>query len=135
MERVVAPRISMVNTQTGEIMAIFNQQGQRVRYQYNAAGDINFNNVSNKDEFAQQLQQLKAEIERMKRANIADPKAVQAAEEGIDKAIEETSKPNVNKSVVSGLLEKAGKSLTGIAAVAEFAAGLAAAAKVAMLAL
>jgi hypothetical protein len=42
-------------------MAIFDQRGQRVKWQYNAAGNINFGTVQNRNDLVCELQELKLE--------------------------------------------------------------------------
>ena len=44
-------------------MAIFDQRGQRVTYQYNAAGDINFGAVQNRMDLVGELGKLQREWE------------------------------------------------------------------------
>ena len=43
-------------------MATFDQRNQRVTYQYNAAGDINFGTVENSLEFLGELKKLQREL-------------------------------------------------------------------------
>ena len=43
-------------------MTVFDQRGQQVTYQYNAAGDINFGAVQNKADVVGELKNLQAEL-------------------------------------------------------------------------
>ena len=43
-------------------MATFDQRNQQVTYQYNAAGNINFETVQNRTELAVELEKLRSEL-------------------------------------------------------------------------
>ncbi len=45
-------------------MTAFDQRGQNVNYQYNAASNINFGAVQNREMLVVELQELKVEIEK-----------------------------------------------------------------------
>lgn len=51
-------------------MAVFDQRGQQVNYQYNAAGDINLDFVQNQTQLVEELGKLKAELSKAAEAYI-----------------------------------------------------------------
>jgi myo-inositol-1-phosphate synthase len=53
-------------------MPVFDQRGQKVTYQYNAAGDINFGNVQNRADLISELKKLKDEISKAGEAEVID---------------------------------------------------------------
>ena len=53
-------------------MAIFDQRGQQVTYQYNAAGDINFGAVQNRMDLVGELGKLQREMTQAKQAGVFD---------------------------------------------------------------
>jgi hypothetical protein len=53
-------------------MVIFDQRGQRVMWQYNAAGDINFWIVQNRKDLMRELQELKTEFPRQRSTSGSD---------------------------------------------------------------
>ncbi len=61
-------------------MAIFDQQGQQVNYQYNAAGNINLGSVQNQAQLANQLEKLKAELSAAAEAQVIDAETFTAVE-------------------------------------------------------
>ena len=64
--------VTIYNNSQGGSMSVFDQRGQQVQYQYNAAGDINIDAVGNKNELADELVKLRLEIERAKDSNAID---------------------------------------------------------------
>jgi hypothetical protein len=51
-------------------MAIFDQRGQQVNYQYNAAGDINLGSVQNQAQLIEELSKLKSELSEAAEAQV-----------------------------------------------------------------
>ena len=110
---------------SGGNMATFDQRNQTVTYQYNAAGDINLENVTNRVELTGQLKKLKAELDRARDAEAIDPEVVTEVEYRISKAIHEAEKPNPDKKAMLDYVGGARGLLTGIGAAAGLASALA----------
>jgi hypothetical protein len=53
-------------------MAIFDQRGQRVTYQYNAAGDIHFGAMQNRMDLVGELGKLQRELTQARQAGVFD---------------------------------------------------------------
>lgn len=105
-------------------MATFDQRGQHVRYQYNAARDINLGSMRTSADLVQVLQQLTAEVDRAKEAQALDPEVATDVEYRITKARQQAQKPTPDnqgilhhlaeaKTLVEGVTA-AGGSLTGL---------------------
>jgi len=81
-------------------MASFDQRGQRVVYQFNAGGDINFGNIQNKTEFVAELRKLISEVQlASKSGNIQEEVAVDV-EAHLQKAIIQAEKDKPNKKTL-----------------------------------
>jgi hypothetical protein len=81
-------------------MAIFDQRGQRVTYQYNAAGDINFGAVQNRMDFVGELGKLQREMATAKQAGVVDEEVATDAEYQLTKAVQEAKKPAPDKKTI-----------------------------------
>lgn len=97
-------------------MAIFDQQGQQVNYQYNAAGNINLGSVQNQAQLANQLEKLKAELSAAAEAQVIDAETFTDAEYQMTKAIQATEKPKANKKGMINHLNNAKSILEGVTA-------------------
>jgi hypothetical protein len=97
-------------------MATFDQQGQYVTYQYNAAGDINFGAVQNRMDLVGELGKLQAEMTKAKQAGVFDEGVATDAEYQLTKAVQEAKKPAPDKGTVLGHLSSAKTLVEGVAA-------------------
>jgi hypothetical protein len=97
-------------------MAIFDQRGQQVTYQYNAAGDINFGAVQNRMDVVGELGKLPREMTKAKQAGVFDEGVATDAEYQLTKAVQEAKKPEPNKGTVLGHLTSAKTLVEGVAA-------------------
>jgi hypothetical protein len=97
-------------------MSIFDQRGQHVNYQYNSAGDINFLNVRNDIDFAQELQKLRQELMVATKAHILDNSASNNVDAKIRQAVEESEKETPNKKTIIDNLMDAKAVIEGLAA-------------------
>jgi len=113
-ERAVYDRFRLPNTSTPSV--IFDQRGQNVTYQYNAAGDINIGAVQNKADFVDQLEKLKAEVSKAAESEVIDADLATEAKYEIERAVNQVKKPQPNKQTVSERLEGAAKLLQGATA-------------------
>jgi hypothetical protein len=91
----------------GGNMAIFDQRNQNVNYQYNAAGDINFDGVQNRVELIGELEKLKAELSRASSSGAIDGEIVTDAEYQITKAIQQSQKSQPDKTTILEHLRRA----------------------------
>jgi hypothetical protein len=111
-------------------MTVFDQRGQHVTYQYNAAGDINFGAVQNKMDVIQQLEKLQAEVNKAAKEGALDEETATDAEYQIKKAVQQAKKPAPDKKTVLDHLNEAKAAIEGVAAAAGLVTALMQAAEV-----
>lgn len=92
----------------------FDQRGQRVNYQYNAAGNINFGQVNNQADLVDELEKLKSEVARAGDAQVIEAELVTDVQYQLQKAVEQAKKPEPNKNVVVEHLNKAKDFIKGV---------------------
>jgi hypothetical protein len=110
-------------------MTVFDQRGQHVTYQYNAAGDINFGAVQNRMEVVAQLEKLQAELSRAVEAGVFDDEEIATdAEYQVKKAVQQAKKPEPDKKSILEHLGEAKALIEGVTAAAGLVGGLAQAA-------
>jgi hypothetical protein len=97
-------------------MAIFDQRGQQVTYQYNAAGDINFGAVQNRMDLVGELGKLQRELTQARQAGVFDEGVATDAEYQLTKAVQEAKKPAPDKQTLLGHLGSAKTLVEGVAA-------------------
>ena len=97
-------------------MAIFDQRGQHVTYQYNAAGDINFGAVQNRMDLVGELGKLQREMIQAKQAGVFDEGVATDAEYQLTKAVQEAKKPAPDKKTMLDHLTSAKTLVEGVAA-------------------
>ena len=97
-------------------MTTFDQRGQHVKYQYNAAGDINFGAVQNKMEVIGQLENLRTELKRAIDAGVFAEDAATDAEYQLKKAVQQAKKPEPDKKSTLDYLKGARTLIKGVAA-------------------
>lgn len=95
-------------------MSVFDQRGQNVTYQYNAAGNINFGAVQNRADLVSELEKLKAEILKARDAQIIDAEIVTDVQYQIQKAVDQAQKPEPNKNAILEHLSKAKDFIKGV---------------------
>ena len=98
-------------------MAIFDQRGQTVTYQYNAAGDINLGAVQNRMDLAGELDKIKAELVRAKEGNAIDEDTEEQAQLYLGQAARQAKAPEPDKTTLLERLKSAKECLAGVAAV------------------
>ncbi|HLM62085.1 MAG TPA: hypothetical protein VK308_14865, partial [Pyrinomonadaceae bacterium] len=92
---------------------------------YNAAGDINFNNVQNSVDFFVELKKLKAELARVAEEEAIDAEIVTDADYQLTKAIQQAEKEQPNKTTIIEHLNNAKGYLDGVATLAKVATAVA----------
>ena len=105
-------------------MSAFDQRGQKVNYQYNAAGNINFGNVQNISDLINELEKLKAEVSKAGEAKVIDAEIVTDVLYQIQKAVDQANKPEANKNIVVEYLSKAKDFVKGLVQVVEIEQGI-----------
>lgn len=100
----IAPTI-LVNQ--GDNMPVFDQRNQNVAYQYNAAGDINFQSVADPRGLVSELEKLRREIANAANAKVITEESQTDAECHVTKAIQQAGKPAPIKSVILQHLDQA----------------------------
>jgi hypothetical protein len=97
-------------------MATFDQRGQRVTYQYNAAGDINFGAVQNRMDLVGELGKLQREMTQARQAGVFDEGVATDAEYQLTKAVQEAKKPAPDKPTLLNHLTSAKTLVEGVTA-------------------
>jgi hypothetical protein len=105
-------------------MAVFDQRGQQVNYQYNAAGDINLGFVQNQAQLVEELGKLKAELSKAAEAQVIDADVFTDADYQMTKAIQQAKKPEPNKKNITEYLNNAKSILVSITAASEIVTAL-----------
>jgi antitoxin component HigA of HigAB toxin-antitoxin module len=123
--------VVIYNNPQGGNVSTFDQRGQHVNYQYNAAGDININAVQSKDELVIELEKLQSEIEHAREANVISKEVAIEAEFDLLKATQEAKKAEPSKETFFDYIGKAKALFNDIAAVAGLITALMQAAEVA----
>jgi hypothetical protein len=102
-------------------MPIFDQRYQNVTYQYNAAGNIAFGDVTNGAQLVQQLRNLRDEVALAKGNQAVDEETATDIDYHLNKASLAAASEKPNKTSVldhlakaKGFLEKAGPLAAGI---------------------
>jgi len=109
--------VSAANTiSQGGNMAVFDQRNQKVNYQYNAAGDINFDSVQNRTEFVTELEKLSAELTKASSAGAIDEEVATDAAYEITKAIQQAKKSEPSKVTILDRIGNAKTVIQGISA-------------------
>jgi hypothetical protein len=108
--------VVIYNSPQGGNVSLFDQRGQQVNYQYNAAGDINVNAVFDKEGVADQLEKLRTEVERAKDLGAINPDIAVESQYHLLQASKEVRAPDPNKSSALEHLVKAKRLLENVAA-------------------
>jgi len=99
-------------------MSVFDQRGQQVQYQYNAAGNINFRAAQNPIEVVAELRKLQGEFAKAVEAGVFDEETATDVKYQIDKAVQKADKPDPEKKSVLEHLEGAKALIAGVAGAA-----------------
>jgi hypothetical protein len=97
--------------------SIFDQRGQKVDYQYNAAGNINFGVVKNNADLISQLDLLKMELTKAREGQVISELTESKAKTHLLEAIEEAKKPEPDKRSLLTHLGQAKDCLKDIVAI------------------
>lgn len=116
--------VTITNTAQGGSVATFDQRGQNVNYQYNAAGDINFGAVQNRQEFITELEKLKGELQKAAAATVIDADVATEAEYQLSKAVNQAKKPDADQKTVLEHINGAKTLIESVAAAGGLVTGL-----------
>ena len=105
-------------------MSIFDQRNQKVNYQYNVNGVINFGNVQNRIDVVEELRKLQDEVAKATESGALDAEISTDVEANIKKAIIQSQKPEPDKKTITNYLEQAKTLLSNIALVAGLVKGI-----------
>lgn len=105
-------------------MTIFDQRGQHVNYQYNAAGDINFGSVHNRVEVIEELEKLQNELSTAIQVGSLDEDAATDAEYHMKKAVQQAKKDNPDKKRIIDHLGNVKALIGGITMLAGLVKGI-----------
>jgi hypothetical protein len=105
-------------------MSVFDQRGQHVNYQYNAHGDINFGQVQDRAQLAQELDRLRQELTEAARQQAIDAETEADASYQLQKAALQARQSEPDKQSLLGYLQKAKGLVDGVNAAAGIASGI-----------
>lgn len=105
-------------------MSVFDQRGQKVTYQYNVNGSINFAQVANSTHLATELAKLADEVSRAGSAGVIPEENTIDAVASIRKAESAIRKPEAQVPTVIGFLKSAATTLATFSAAAGLVKGI-----------
>ena len=105
-------------------MTVFDQRGQKVNYQYNSAGNINFGNVQNRTDLIAELGKLKDEISKAGDAQVIDAEIVTDVQYQLQKAVDQAQKSEPSKNSILEHLGKAKDFVKGVTEAGAIVAGI-----------
>lgn len=88
----------------GGNMPVFDQRHQKVNYQYNAAGNINFDSVQNVATFVGELEKIRQELQKAGEAGVINEEQLTDADYQISKAINQSKSEQPDSSKIIGYL-------------------------------
>lgn len=106
------------NNPQGGSMSVFDQRGQHVQYQFNAARDINLEGLQSLDQLAAALAKLRAEIDKAKQSGTVPEDIALDAQHHLLEASREAKSAKPDKSAFLETIGKAKDLLKDITAVA-----------------
>jgi len=100
-------QLTIYNNPDGGDVTIFDQRGQSVDYQFNAAGNINIEKAESNIQFAEELTKLKEELDKAKNAGAIPAEASDKASAELSNAVKELKAPKPRKSNILDHIGKA----------------------------
>jgi hypothetical protein len=97
-------------------MTVFDQRNQKVQYQYNAAGDINFASIRNTEGLLNELKKLRVEFDKAAAAGVFEKNIAVDTSYRLDKALIAAEEPSPNKKTIEEYLREAKALIEGVAA-------------------
>ncbi len=108
--------VTIYNRAEGGPVTVFDQRGQSIQYQFNAAGDINLSSVNTIEDFSQQLKSIMDEIQSAKKAKVISEESAIEAEYHILQANKEVEADDSNKGIILDHIGRAKDILIDMAA-------------------
>ena len=105
-------------------MAVFDQRGQHVAYQYNAAGNINFEAVQNRIDLVGELEKLQTELTAAKQAGIFGEETATDVSYQLTKAVQQAKQPTPDKPTLLTHLRSAKALIEGVTAASGLVTGV-----------
>lgn len=99
-------------------MTVFDQRGQVVNYQYNAAGDINFDSVESIEDFIRQIEKVRTDLHKARAANIIDVDTTTDVDYQLTKVVQQAQKGKPDKKQLSEHIDNAKKLIEGVSSAA-----------------
>ena len=96
-------------------MTTFDQRGQKVNYQFNAAGNINFGVVQDKAELVIELQKLLTEVNKATQAGAITGEVAIDIESNVKKAMLQAEKSKPDKQIIIDNINGAKTIIEGVA--------------------
>ena len=107
-------------------MTVFDQRHQKVKYQYNFAGNVDLDAVQSKAELIEQLEKLQAELARATQQGALEEEGIQAKSQ-VEMAVLQAQKPEPDKNKILGYLTQAKDVIAGVTTTVAATSGLLAA--------
>lgn len=108
--------VTIYNRVEGDPMTIFDQRGQKVQYQFNAAGNIKLNSVETIKELSRQLKNIMDEIQSAKDAKVLSEEIALEAKYHLLQAKKETEVKKPDKATILDHIGKAKDIISDVAA-------------------
>lgn len=104
ISQLVGQTIYMIE---GGNMTLFDQRGQQVEYQYNAAGNIHISQAETTAQFAEELAKLRGELDLAKNAGAIPANTAAEASKDLSRALKEVQAPEPRKGNILDHIGKA----------------------------
>jgi hypothetical protein len=95
-------------------MSVFDQRNQKVTYQYNVNGTVNFGNAQNRMNVVEELKNLQQEIIKATDKGVLDAELSTQVDFNVKMAIIQSEKPEPSKNVIEKYLETARQLLSDV---------------------
>ncbi|MCH8878080.1 MAG: hypothetical protein IIA89_14880 [Chloroflexi bacterium] len=123
-------KVTIYNRPEGGSVTVFDQRGQQVQYQFNAAGDIDLSAVKTIEQLSHQLDSLRTEIQAAKEADVIPEEVALEAEYHVLQAGKEANADDPDKSIILDHIGRAKEILGDLVAAAGLVKAIAEAAEV-----
>jgi hypothetical protein len=123
--------LSIYNNQQGGTMPVFDQRGQHVQFQFNAAGDISLEGLQTLDQLREVIGKLRSEIDRAKQSGALPEDIAVEAQYNLLEASREAASTKPDMSKFMERVSKAKDLLKDIATIGGLATTLAEVVKIA----
>lgn len=122
IDRLVS--VIIYNNPQGGTVTVFDQRGQHVEYQFNAAGNINIEQVETTTQLSKEIEKLREEIARAKQSGVVSEEIAIEAQYHMLEASREVTSKEPNKSKLLEHIGKVKELLKDISALAGLVTGL-----------